>query len=179
VRDGAAGGGIIGGVKRRVFNVVCVISLLLCAGACVGRFHSFMAITYASPPTAVGQDWLLVSNANSRLWVVSYFVANRPQVPITAPVSPGIHSFDTFEMRLDYSGYSDSFHPPKKHLTNYQWSAPIWRLIVITALLPAGRLLLLLRPRGFGPGRCRKCGYDLRATPDRCPECGTESVAPQ
>lgn len=33
--------------------------------------------------------------------------------------------------------------------------------------------LLLWRRRVGDPHACRSCGYDLRGTPERCPECGT------
>lgn len=55
-----------------------------------------------------------------------------------------------------------------------QWYAqcPYWALFTFTTLLPLVRTWRWLRRRRRGPGICPKCGYDLRASPDRCPECG-------
>ena len=48
---------------------------------------------------------------------------------------------------------------------------PLYPLPLLSGLLLAWRIDRYRRLRP--PGHCVNCGYDLRATPARCPECGT------
>jgi len=66
-------------------------------------------------------------------------------------------------------------------LTNVQvqvFTIPLWFPLIIAAAVSAAafraRRRLILRPRS---GHCRQCGYDLRESKDKCPECGT-AIAP-
>ena len=69
---------------------------------------------------------------------------------------------------FSYTGAVDKDLPVSVLIT------PSWSLALLLGVLP-GMLLLRSRRRRV---RLREnlspsCGYDLRATPDRCPECGT------
>jgi hypothetical protein len=54
-------------------------------------------------------------------------------------------------------------------------AVPHWFLALLFAILPALHLRAHIRSRRLHrAGHCPRCGYDLRATPERCPECGAE-----
>ena len=58
-------------------------------------------------------------------------------------------------------------------------TVPLWSLAVSAALLPAVWLVRhAKRVHASRRGLCPVCGYDLRASPERCPECGAASPGP-
>jgi hypothetical protein len=57
---------------------------------------------------------------------------------------------------------------------------PLWAASLGLSGLPVLRRLAprwRRRRQAATTGRCAQCGYDLRATPERCPECGAISAA--
>ena len=56
---------------------------------------------------------------------------------------------------------------------------PLWPVILVAGVAPTLRLRAWrTRNRRAAIGLCPRCGYDLRATPEKCPECGTTVTTP-
>ena len=155
-------------MKRRLFNLAAAVSLLLCV-------------------------------ATLALWVRSYWHGDSlHRVSITQTEfsqqaissHAGVMNVDLLrypDARPELTGRRHSFwriwaSEPNVALASFDYSQndsllrfgfPHWLAAILFAILPALHLRALIRSRRLhGAGRCRDCGYDLRATPERCPECG-------
>jgi len=74
------------------------------------------------------------------------------------------------DMGFSFAGFYYENTASPSRLGWHTIAVPYWFLIFILMIIPA---LRYWRRRARMSGLCRKCGYDLRATPARCPECGT------
>lgn len=64
---------------------------------------------------------------------------------------------------------------------NWAIAAPFWLIVLVSGVPPALGLGFAIKrkrelQRRSRVGLCPKCGYDLRATPTRCPECGWPTI---
>ncbi len=82
------------------------------------------------------------------------------------------HWFE-FDRRRNLAPMGSFSGPEVLHLNLLTLRVPYWLPTLLTGLPPAVWLVHRLRKmRRAREGRCLHCGYDLRASPEQCPECG-------
>ena len=150
-------------------------------GACVGSIPGVLGtgVEAGPPPPPTGPRWVagwlrwnsgrtrhdrLTSGDVQPPGGVYGFYAER-RLAESDRRSPG------WERRALAGWYAD----PEAYTASAQ--APAWSVAAVLAMLPMARVVARVRGGRQTPaGICPACGYDLRATPGRCPECGAEST---
>jgi hypothetical protein len=167
-------------MRRRLFTGLSAVSLLLCVATIglwvrsawrwdhVGRYQSgpgrYRVCAWDSNRGRMSLNWGELLGASQAPGAVRWVRGGgRPRDITVTPWQRWV-----YEYRSTSNGAA-TIHYFAVH--------DAW-LVVVTAVLPAWWLLALRRRRRLAAqGRCLACGYDLRATPGRCPECGAPSDA--
>lgn len=98
--------------------------------------------------------------------------------PMLAPVVKGWWRWWGFLHGTMNDPFPIEWDGPNPPQIKYEFTVvPWWAVVATMSALPVGRgLPIMVRRRRTRrrtlTGHCRQCGYDLRATPGRCPECG-------
>ena len=161
-------------MKRALFNLLTVLSLLLGVAA-VGRWGRCHLVADQFEHYENGR-YILVMFQDG---VIAYVIADESPPSSGGPLRRWNHAWGgTFG-----GGYDATFGHSVANTTfgvngtyrQRSWWVGDWIVAMACVILPIFRARTWRRERAarLRSGLCTTCGYDLRATPERCPECGT------
>jgi hypothetical protein len=164
-----AGGG--GGVKRWLINLLAAASLLVFVAAAVLWVRSYWWCDYPKFRGLNKSLAMCTGRATARFSVADFIPpAKYPRASWDIePPRPNMTEGRGGDNLLHVGSFSLD-HGPNGEGTYTGVVVPFWAIMAVAAVAPA--VVMWRRRHHFQPGVCRVCGYDLRATPDRCPECG-------
>ena len=163
-------------MKRLLFNSLALVSLLLCVATGVLWVRSYWAedvVTHFAPREGVDAmlNWSAWSvNGSCGLWRIflpsERILLHGPFLQWDSAPAAAVTPIETwYGFGLERADWR----------TGWIVAVPHWLPVMLLAICPSWWLVLWKRKRTAlrMVGCCKACGYDLRATPERCPECGT------
>ncbi len=183
-------------VKRRLFNVLAAMSLAVSVASAFLWARSYWRLDsvqyfFSKSGTIKGKE--MFTSAKGVLKIAhDVTIEAQPVAPGTRPL--GLRRL-SWEMTSEVDpladvrasgwhwlgfGYGRSVESyPSSGTVEWTWHRdtfvfPHAMVVLLFALFPL--MLPIMRRRHPGVVSCPRCGYDMRATPKRCPECGTAAV---
>jgi hypothetical protein len=175
--------------RRRLFTCLTILSLLLCLATVALWVRSYWRQDNLERVRGTPEmlHYVNLGSAFAELSLLAVQVIKTPTPPIMAE-----HDWHYSADRATVTDTLSSWANLKQlgpgtfrfrgfgyiSISSHEYSVrgiyfPHWFAALLLIILPAIRLRSILRTRRrHRAGLCPHCGYDLRATPDRCPECG-------
>jgi hypothetical protein len=177
--------------RRRLFASICVLSLICClatVGLWVRSYRANDSILYRDRREVAGR-FFIAESARARMRVEYWTWEPRPNALLSLfddSSSYGWHlstsavrgdvwwtsQEDTFLLRRGFVAFHE--RPYGATSSRCGIAFPLWLPVLLLALAPAWWVVGPWRRQSKRRklGLCLNCGYDLRASPQRCPECG-------
>src|SRR5215208_8338255 len=158
-------------MRRMAFNIAAILSLLLCLFLLYSWLRSFVPspLRFESIDGSLMIMWWEGTVPSESQYDIFNPDAGEKFYGIRGVMRGMARKTDKQRFGFRYLSGGGIY----RGLTYHILAIPFWILVPVPAVLPVLWLYRRHRHRDrFKAGHCLACGYDLRESKDKCPECG-------